>query len=99
MNAPGSKDVELNCKNQLSVHRGLAQEFSQHEPGFFKEMCFKEGVGVGVVKVTADEVKVCVTAALNLPGSCQSLPPSACAKETEWFPMCTQRKSLAQLRS
>lgn len=28
-----------------------------------------EGVGVGVVKVTADEVKGCVTAALDQPGS------------------------------
>lgn len=58
-----------------------------------------EGVGVGVVKVTADEVNACVTAALDQPGSCQSSPPSACAKETVGFPMCTQRKSLAQLRN
>lgn len=54
---------------------------------------------MGVVKVTADEVKVCVTAALDQPGSCQSSPPSACAKETAGFPMCTQRKRLAQLRN
>lgn len=52
-----------------------------------------EGVGVGVVKVTADEVKACVTAALDQPGPSQSSPPSACAKETAGFPMCTQRKS------
>lgn len=26
-------------KIKESVHRGLAQEFSEHEPVFFKEMC------------------------------------------------------------
>lgn len=54
---------------------------------------------MGVVKVTADEVKPCVTAALDQPGSCQSSPPSACGKGAAGFPMCTQRKSLAQLRN
>lgn len=60
---------------------------------FYLTKC-TEGVGVGVVKVTADEVKARVTAALDQPGSCQSSPTSACGKETAGFPMCTQRKNL-----
>lgn len=58
-----------------------------------------EGEGMGVVKVTASAVKPSMTAALDQPGSCQSSPPSACGKGTAGFPMCTQRKSLAQLRN
>lgn len=58
-----------------------------------------EGEGMRVVKVTASAVKPSVTAALDQPGSCQSSPPSACGKGTAGFPMCTQRKSLAQLRN
>lgn len=40
-NVPVSSDVELNCKNQFSLHGGLAQEFSEHEPVCFNKMCWR----------------------------------------------------------
>lgn len=58
-----------------------------------------EGAGVRIVKVTADEVKPCVIAALDQLGSCQSPPPSASGKGAAGFPLCAQRKNLAQLRN
>lgn len=93
--APGSRGVELNCKNQLTE----VWHWNFQNTNLFALTKWVEGAGVGIVKVIADEVKPCVTAVLDQPGSCQSFPPSACGKGTAGFPVCTQRKSLAQLRN
>lgn len=47
-----------------------------------------EDAGVGVVKITADAVKPCVTAVMYWLDSCQSFLPSICGKWTTGFHIC-----------